>query len=158
MSTTAESAWTHSRDESLVPVSTTFSSTWSPSCIAESSSTILRRFRTACGSPCYPPDDCSHYLRPFMTVTTTIVKIAFYRILSNNLLLAGPLSNYSLSVNGLHSQTIDRIQNDRKLPNTSPPTRQKLATVAATSTSCLLPCSRGLCSSEGADIMQRLDT
>ena len=44
------------------------------------------------------------------------------------------------------------------LPIANPPTRQKLATVAATSTSSFLPLSLGLCSSEGAAIMHPLDT
>lgn len=44
------------------------------------------------------------------------------------------------------------------LPKTSPATRQKLATVAATSTSATRPLSFGLCSTEGAAIIQRLET
>lgn len=42
------------------------------------------------------------------------------------------------------------------LPSDNPPTRQKLATVAATSTSSGLPFSLGLCSRDGADIMHML--
>jgi hypothetical protein len=44
------------------------------------------------------------------------------------------------------------------LPNASPATSAKPATVAATSTSSFLPCKRGLCSSDGADIIHKLDT
>lgn len=44
------------------------------------------------------------------------------------------------------------------LPSDKPPMRQKLATVAATSTSSGLPFSLGLCSKEGADIMHKLET
>lgn len=43
------------------------------------------------------------------------------------------------------------------LPNTNPPTRQKLATVAATSTSATRPLSLGLCSTDGAAIIHKLE-
>lgn len=73
------------------------------------------------------------------------------------------LTNESMPPNhdclkGLQSHTAARTAKLAILPTANPPTRQKLATVAATSTSSLLPFSRGLCSSDGADIMQRLDT
>jgi hypothetical protein len=61
-------------------------------------------------------------------------------------------------VNGLHPQNIARTPKLARLPTASPLIKQKDATVAATSTSSLLPFSLGLCSSDGAAIMHRLDT
>lgn len=58
---------------------------------------------------------------------------------------------------GLQSQTAAFTAKLPILPITSPPTKQKLATVAATSTSSILPFSLGLCSIDGADIMHKLE-
>lgn len=63
--------------------------------------------------------------------------------------------NYA--VKGLHWQIALLTAKLAALPNTKPPTRQKLATVAATSTSSTRPLSFGLCSIEGALIMHKLD-
>jgi len=59
---------------------------------------------------------------------------------------------------GLQSQTAARTAKLAILPIASPPTRQKVSTVAATSTSSLRPFSLGLCSKDGADIIHRLET
>ena len=59
---------------------------------------------------------------------------------------------------GLHSQIIPLTTKLDILPSTNPPTKQKVATVAATSTSSALPSSLELCSNDDADIKQRLDT
>src|SRR5258707_8853039 len=64
----------------------------------------------------------------------------------------------SYSVNGLHPHTAERTTKLMTLPTTSPAHRQKLMTGAAMSMSSFLPFSRGLCSSDGADIMHMLDT
>lgn len=58
---------------------------------------------------------------------------------------------------GLQLQTAALTAKLAILPIARPPTRQKVATVAAISTSSRRPCNLGLCSREGADIMQRLD-
>ena len=58
---------------------------------------------------------------------------------------------------GLHPQIIPFMPKLNILPNANPPTKQKLATVAAMSTSSALPFSLGLCSNDDADIKQRLD-
>ena len=59
---------------------------------------------------------------------------------------------------GLHSQITPLTTKLNILPSANPPTKQKDATVAATSTSSALPLSLGLCSNDDADIKQRLDT
>ena len=59
---------------------------------------------------------------------------------------------------GLHSQITPLTTKLNILPSANPPTKQKDATVAATSTSSALPLSPGLCSNDGADIKQRVDT
>lgn len=59
---------------------------------------------------------------------------------------------------GLHLQIIPLTPKLSILPSAKPATKQKLATVAATSTSSALPLSLGLCSNDDADIKQRLDT
>ena len=59
---------------------------------------------------------------------------------------------------GLHLQIIPLTAKLNILPSANPATKQKLATVAATSTSSALPLSLGLCSNDDADIKQRLDT
>ena len=61
------------------------------------------------------------------------------------------------SRNGLQSQIALLTAKLEKLPIAKPPIRQKLATVAATSTSSTRPFSLGLCSTEGAAIMHKLD-
>jgi hypothetical protein len=61
-------------------------------------------------------------------------------------------------MNGLHLHTIARTVKLRMLPETSPPTTQKPAITAATSTSSLRPFRRGLCSSDGAAIWHNVDT
>ena len=59
---------------------------------------------------------------------------------------------------GLHLQIILLTPKLNRLPSANPATKQKLATVAAMSTSSALPSSLGLCSNDDADIKQRLDT
>jgi hypothetical protein len=59
---------------------------------------------------------------------------------------------------GLHSQIIPLTAKLNILPSANPPTKQKDAIVAATSTSSALPLNPGLCSNDDADIKQRLDT
>ena len=61
-------------------------------------------------------------------------------------------------VKGLHPQIIAATAKLNILPTANPPTEQKLATVAATSTSSALPLSLGLCSNDGAAIRQSVDT
>lgn len=73
------------------------------------------------------------------------------------MVLPGYLPNLQ-AANGLQSHTIARTAKLAKLPNVSPPTKQKLATVAATSTSSVRPLNRGLCATDGAAIMHILDT
>ena len=67
-------------------------------------------------------------------------------------------TNADHSTNGLHLQTCARTAKLAAEPRASPPTRQKLATVAAISTSSLLPRKRGLCVAFGAAIMHMLET
>ena len=59
---------------------------------------------------------------------------------------------------GLHPQIIPLTPKLNILPSANPPTKEKVTTVAATSTSSALPLSLGLCSNDDADIKQRLDT
>lgn len=62
------------------------------------------------------------------------------------------------AVNGLHWQITPLIAKLAMLPITSPPTRKKLAIVAATSTSSIRPSRCVLCSSDGALIIHKLET
>ncbi len=62
------------------------------------------------------------------------------------------------SLNGLQSHTVARTAKLSTLPTARPPTKQKLATVAATSTSSARPLRRGLCVTDGAAIMHMLET
>jgi hypothetical protein len=65
-------------------------------------------------------------------------------------------SDYPLS--GLHRHMTPRTANEAMLPQANPPTRQKLATVAAVSTSSLRPFNRGFLSAFGAAIMHSVLT
>lgn len=61
-------------------------------------------------------------------------------------------------MNGLHRHKTPVTAKLIRLPTDSPPTRQKLATVAATSTSSLRPFSLGLCSTDAEAIMPSVET
>lgn len=75
--------------------------------------------------------------------------------------LCAPPSNQAqafYSLNGLQLHTAALTAKLARLPVVRPPTKQNDATVAATSTSSARPCSLGLCTTEGADIMHMLET
>jgi hypothetical protein len=58
---------------------------------------------------------------------------------------------------GLQLQIAARTPKLKKLPRANPPTSEKLATVAAISTSSNRPFNLRLCSTDGAAIMHRLE-
>jgi hypothetical protein len=61
------------------------------------------------------------------------------------------------SRNGLQPHTAALTPKLVRLPTANPITRQKVATVAAVSTSSFRPSNLGLCSSDGADMMHKLE-
>jgi hypothetical protein len=68
------------------------------------------------------------------------------------------LTLYVYNVNGLHPHTAAFTPKLTTLPRAKPPTRKKLARVAATFTSSGRPFKHGLCSNDGAAIIHRLET